>query len=349
MIIFLIIIGFSLLIGNLADRLNNKYLLFISIMLMVIFSGLRGVNVGIDTIGYYNDFYAIEHGGYVFSKDIFFLTTSKILMNIFHSPYAIIFIYSFFINILINLRLWDYRKYCSFSLMQLMYVCIFYFQSINIMRQFIAIAIVFFATKFLDKRNYKLFILFNILASAFHLTAVLGIIILLVYLINDAKRSRESEIKVIILTCPIILILAYVGLNYFSRYSNYFDKTTIDIGFMILYQLLCLFFINLFCRNKNSKIYSTNVLGELFEIDRCVMHLFIISLILLSIGSFFRYVERIGLYFQMFEMPFWGQAINCIYNRKSVRILACVFIFYYMITMLIFDGQGIFPYNFFWQ
>ena len=286
MIIFLIIIGLSLLIGNLADRYNNKFLLFLSIFLMVCFSGLRNVNVGIDTLSYYNDFYAIEHGGYVFSKDIFFLTTSKILMNIFHSPYAVIFIYSLIINILINIRLWDYKECCSFSIMQLMYVCLFYFLSINIMRQFIAVSIVFFATRFLYKRRYKLYIVFNLLAAAFHLTAILGVLILFVFLIIDAKKSRKYQIRLIILTIPIFLFLLYVGFTYFSRYSNYFDKTTIDIGYMLFYQIICLLFINVFCRNKNTDLYSLSVSGTYFRIDKYVMYIFIMSLILLSFGSF---------------------------------------------------------------
>ena len=145
------------------------------------------------------------------------------------------------------------------------------------------------------------------------------------------------------------MFLLYVGFTYFSRYSNYFDKTTIDIGYMLFYQIICLLFINVFCRNKNTDLYSLSVSGTYFRIDKYVMYIFIMSLILLSFGSFFRYVERIGLYFQMFEMPYWGQAINCVYNRRIVRFLAFVFIMYYFVTMLLYDGQGIFPYSFFWQ
>lgn len=349
MVIFVILIGLALLFGKLADRYNNRVFLLLSVTLIVCFSGLRSKNVGIDTIGYYNDFYLIEHGGYVFSKDIFFLIISKFLMNIFHSPYSIIFIYSLIINVLIILRLWDYRRSCSFFLMQFMYISLFYFESMNIMRQFLAISIIFYATRFLERKKYKLYIILNVLAAAFHLTAILGIVVLLVYLIVEAKYDRKIQIKLFILLIPALSIFAYIGSTYISRYNSYFESTTIDIGLMPLYQLLCFGLIFVFSGNRKTGVYSENIYGEYYERDTCVMFLFFLSIIFVSLGMIFRYVERIGLYFQMFEMPFWGQAVNTVRNKSFIRFLAFIFLLYYFVTMLIFNGQGIFPYTWFWQ
>lgn len=57
---------------------------------------------------------------------------------------------------------------------------------------------------------------------------------------------------------------------------------------------------------------------------------------------------RIALLFQMYEMPFGGQAVQSKINRKYFIFMGIIFVSYYFMGQF-GNGQGVFPYKTFWQ
>ena len=111
---FIFILIPAIILCYIADKKNNKLLLFISIIYISLIVGLRGINVGIDTKPYYNAFLNDFPIKWQF-EEMGFRTISRLLMEIFKNPSFLFLIYAFVTNLLIFLRLWDFRKKCDFS------------------------------------------------------------------------------------------------------------------------------------------------------------------------------------------------------------------------------------------
>jgi hypothetical protein len=132
----------------------------------------------------------------------------------------------------------------------------------------------------------------------------------------------------------------------YEIYSAYFETVKQNFGFMLMYKLLLtmiIFYVSKFGFVRKGAI----VVGQKF-IEYKIMFFYVIGLVLCSMGMIFPYVDRIGLYFLMFEMPFWGGVVRA--NEMSIpyKIFCCIFVLYLYIMNLLFDGQCIFPYVSIW-
>ena len=56
-------------------------------------------------------------------------------------------------------------------------------------------------------------------------------------------------------------------------------------------------------------------------------------------------MNRMGFYFMMFEMPFWGQAVRAVVNRGVYRLLILVILIYVLISTFQFDTSGLITYS----
>ena len=353
MISFILVVFFSLIIAYLADKYNKKTLLFLCIAIITCFAGLRGENVGIDTSNYYEIFIAIYRGQKVYGLESFFVAVSGILMNFFKHPAYLIFIYSAISNVLILCRLWTMRKKSSFPFSVFVYFVSFYLLSMNIQRQFVAIAIVFFGTLFLEKRKYILYWISLVLGCLFHTSAIIGIVILFVYLYEECKHDRKKRNawrKFLLIGGIPLVLLSMVLLNYlFEEYQNFFETITYNLGVVIIYKILCLLFMWLIWNlSKKTICYSVDSDGNSVAFDIVWLKIYIIGLIFSFIGMFFQFADRIALCCLMFEMPFWGQMVRAKNNKHIYILFSMVFLLYLFIMQLINNGQGIFPYTTVW-
>lgn len=132
---------------------NKKMILWILILVLSILSGFRGYDVGTDTKHYTRIFNFIYYGG-TSSLEFGFVYSTEFLMNIFKDVQYLFFIYAFFTNAFIIHRLWDFKNVASFSFMCFLYIGIFFPESMNILRQYLALAIVFWGTRYLDRMQY---------------------------------------------------------------------------------------------------------------------------------------------------------------------------------------------------
>ena len=347
MLPFVFVSILSVLFAFFAEQRNSRICMCVLALLLASFSGLRGPDVGIDTDQYYYFYEEILQGNGVFGIEDSFISFCEFLQIFSPDPALLIFVMSFLTNVLIVARLWTFRKSCSFAVMIAVYLAGYYPESMNIMRQFFAVALIFGGSYFLEKNKPLIFIPFLVIAISMHTSSIVGILLLFVYLWSvDDERKSMKRAAIAILVLPSFYIGYSRIMDAYEIYSRYFETVKQNFGFMLMYKMLLTIFICYISRygfiRKGNEIVGQKI------IDSRVLCFYVLGLCLCSLGMFFPYIDRIGLYFLMFEMPFWGWAVKS--NEMSIpyRVFCYIFIGYLFLMTLLTDGHDIFPYKTIW-
>lgn len=347
-VVFLII---AIVLAKKADKYEKKKYIYISIIILSLMAGLRGVNVGIDTQYYYEAFTYDFPKSWQFTEEGFRLISRNLLL-VFGNPMVIMIIYAFITNFLIIMRLWDFREKCNFTNMIILYICVYFFSTMNIMRQFIAIAIIFYSTKLLEKRKYLSFAIIVLLTSTIHKTSLLGLLFIVVYFWDNLTAKNK-----LLLFMPIVgviaIVMSYV-INYeMNHITNYFntDNSWGNFNIPYVYRVLAfgisLWLSGIIKLKKNKKIYGKEKKDR--ESDKNIeikifIKIYFMGLLLASMGMFYTNMTRIGLYYLIYELLYWGYLTKNCKNSKLNWIIILVYALYVFGIEFVKNGQGIFPY-----
>lgn len=322
----------SVLISSyIADRSRNKFFLFICALILSLFCGLRGIGVGVDTLNYYRFLDAVSVMGISYGSDIGFSVISYFLMEIFGNPHYPLLIFAFITQFLIVFRLWDFRETASLPLMLLIYMAVHYAYTFNIVRQFLAIAIIFWGTRYIERgENGKYFIL-NVLASMMHTSALLCFSLLFVTFGYNTQKKKHK-----VLAFGIALLCIAVGMLVFSaniaKYMNYFTVSETSIHEMTILKIL-FFLMVVGCNNVfRNKQFSISKAGHPVPMQKHIPTLYVAGLSLAVLGMKFGFMNRIGFYFMLFEVPFLGQAVRAKVNRNFYLLLVLLIIGYVLVS-----------------
>ena len=160
---------------KLAEKYRHKLFVFIIVIALSLVAGFRAYSVGRDTYEYvamFNRFY----GGGEFNKDPIFALICRGIMALIPSPTFVFLVFAVITYGCIVFRFWELRNISSFTYGVMMFFSFYFFESMNICRQFVAVAIVFFSTRYLQKKKYIAYIVGIIIAYFFHFSAVLGLV-----------------------------------------------------------------------------------------------------------------------------------------------------------------------------
>ena len=213
-----------------------------------------------------------------------------------------------------------------------------YFYSMNIVRQAIAIAIVFYAYKYIKEKKLIKYILACIIASTIHSSAI---IMILLYFVANIKISRKTKMIIFLIfmvaSNTIVGILTNIIVN--TRFSVYFGSV-FDQGqttTLLLLVNITYFLLSLYYENKEDKDYNM-----LCNIN------FIACLIILLMGKI-PLIDRVARYFTIFQIllvpKFFEQEKNTSIRiaLKLVLMGALLATIYYQIILL--GGEGVYPYK----
>ena len=142
-----------------------------------------------------------------------------VLMNllvkaIFGSPLPIFFISALLLLGFIYRTMEDYHGKISVMLSVYVFLLLMFSTTLNIMRQMISVAIVFYATRYLFQHNYKKAALWMLIALMFHYSAL---IVLPFWLFRGTKRY-ERNVRIIMFSA--LLLLFVLG----SVFGSLFDR-----------------------------------------------------------------------------------------------------------------------------
>ncbi|MBE6149306.1 MAG: EpsG family protein [Firmicutes bacterium] len=350
-VLFLLFLALSVFLFFFADKKDDKKILIIAILIISLLAGLRGENVGVDTSAYMDAFVNQFPKSWQF-EEFGFRFVSNLLMKMFNNASVVMLIYALLTNFLIFLRLWDFRKKSSFGLMGLLYILIYFLSSMNIMRQFIAVAIVLYSTKLLENKKYVLFFIIVLLTSLIHKTSLLSVAFIFVYCWSDLSPRKK------IVFGPIMFVFITIGLSYVIKYesdhiANYLSVSNEVKNFNLtfIYRVMA-FFISWIIYKKNivitfgkySKItnFSKNK-NDKKEFNK-ISFIYFLGIIFASIGMFFDNMSRVGLYYLSFEIIYWGYIIKNSNNKVINIFLILLYASYVFIFEIIYNGSMIFPY-----
>jgi transmembrane protein EpsG len=185
----------------------DKSMVLIVISALVLVSGLRR-NIG-DTY-FYKHIYESNNFTWEYSlaqREIGFALLQKLLKVFSTDPQILVFVTALITNVLIVLVLYKYSRFFELSI----YVYItsgMYIVSMNGIRQYVAAAIIFTATKYLLDGNWKMYMLIILVASTFHQTAL---ILIPIYFI--VRRKAWTGVTFALLFSAIIFTLGFNQLS----------------------------------------------------------------------------------------------------------------------------------------
>ena len=204
-------------------RINAKTLPweFLTTSLLILLAGLRGIDVGADTISYYNIFEEIKRYSIIEYMPMHLANTSVVsglriefgfqILN--HVSYLIADSYNLFLTIcesICVLFVWKGIKYyhikygISIPLMMYFYLMFEYFHTYNVIRFSLGVALVFYAYRYVIEKKYIHYIVYVLLAASIHKISLfcLGFI-----LFNFLERGFLRKYGVWIIGIALALII----------------------------------------------------------------------------------------------------------------------------------------------
>lgn len=317
-----------------------------SFVILFTISAFRAPHVGTDTANYIHGFNLIASQDFesIFSIvrwEIGYTLLNKLISLVSNNSQAIIIVTSFFILFFMIYAIKKFSTNVVFSL-YLFITLYYYFASFNLIRQFIAIAILLVGYEFIKERSFWKFLLTVIIASLFHQSALIFIMLYFLYGI----RLNAKKIILIIFGFVFLIysfdILIKFFLKLFPYYQVYLDTAYFEgAGLLVPLISASILLFGLFIKVTNST-------------DKEFDFLLIIMALSLLIGIFSMKVSlfnRFGYYTNIFNILFIPKAITSV-REKKLRIIYYYVVFsitmaYFLIRFVVEGWHGVTPYEFF--
>lgn len=233
----------------------------IAILIPAILAGIRNENIGYDVKLYLNNLQKMA-----VNSDSLILYTEKIQIqysNIGIGFTSIIYLISqffkdvhwtyFFVNlipmILFYMGIKDNKSKSKNAIVWFLMLLLLYNISLNLLRQIIAISIIYFAKKYIYEKKLLNYIIFCIIAFLFHETAIIFLFIYFVYWYID---STTNILRVFVVSFGVFalmysyqFILSTLASNGFiaQRYIETYSTGLHFAGMNNVYSALCMFYI----------------------------------------------------------------------------------------------------------
>lgn len=310
---------------------QKKVFLILAFTVLVLFATFRG-NVGTDTLQYHNTFdrgslneLQREFGYYLI------VSLSRILGDFKFELFFFSALSHYFVYKIIASNAKQIDVFTSFFA----YICLFYFGSFNIMRQFLAICIFIYAIDaVLKDKKIKRYIITIIFASLFHLTVVFagligGIIILYQYdkshFIFNKKFLALFMVVFIVFFRPIIGVISSIDM--FSKYSGYLsDELAYSVNLTVVRTFITVIWI----------IVLRYILKDKKEI---YLLFFILETGTQFLGIYSIYIKRIALYFSQYQMLTYAYYSREL-ARKNYRVFRVATYVYLIMQLWITISSG---------
>ncbi|MDQ0903982.1 EpsG family protein [Paenibacillus sp. V4I7] len=298
----------------------NRWMTAIVMATIVLISGLRN-NIG-DTYSYMHA-YTINNFTWEAvkaEKDIGFGILQMILKAYTEDPQLLIFLTALVTNILIVCVLYKYSKLFEMSI----YVYItsgLYIVSMNGVRQFLASAIVFAATKYLFAGSWQKYFLVVAFASTFHGSAL---ILIPIYFI--VRRKAWTSSTFVLLFMAVVLILGYNVLSdaifaaiadtHYSEYKEFQEGGANIIRVAIGAVPLIFAYLG---RNK---------LREIFPNGDYVVNMSLLNFIVMAVATQNWIFARFTIYFGLYNVILMSWVVSLFVKRQQKFIYYAILGFY---------------------
>lgn len=335
--------------------IHSKYVfslivLLIGILLLALFSGFRGLSVGVDTdtiyYNYYYLYYCVNNYDYE-GSEVLFILLIKCAYYIFHSYTGVLFTISALTIIFTYCGIIYFRNHLDVTFALLIFLCFIYFSSFNTMRQYLAASIIFLGYRFIDRKQYIRFIIVLLLAFFIHNSSLICVSFLIFKLFEDRRKILTilfifALVLFAVLPSVIVFLVYNLGIgNYASRdYINQigFDISITNFSIFIFYLpafVICIFFSKrLVKKDKNNLV---------------LLILFVLAVFCGLTKIYMVWLSRLMVYFSFSMCLLLPQCIKLCQSKNGVVAFKAFLIFYclgYFVLNYIVLGNGlIYPYE----
>lgn len=305
--------------------LNKTYpFRFFTYMILFMFMALR-YNYGNDYMAYL-DIHALMNEGLPAwgQEDILFYRLNLLIPNFFLYIGVISLFYIISICNLIKNNLSKNQYW--FAILILLINPYLFLMHLSGIRQTLAICFFVFAINFAIKRKMILYIIFVLLATGMHSSAI--ILLPLYFVLTENQFNKRHMFITIILVLllfgtPVFDILANKFLEYFPRYRYYYMQ---GIGNSIRSTLISCFYLFLVFLNLGKLKGREIIYGKLSLIAT------ILSILALKVSM----ISRVGMYFDLFLIITIPQIFNRIEKRLYKQVLFIILIAIYLLRYYYF-------------
>ena len=336
------------------NKKENLYFIILAFIPIIIISGLRSPEIGVDTQQFVNAFNKIKYmsisdfSSLRYEYGFSFLCWA--LSKISSEPQILIFTTSLIINY--SVAEFIYKNSKNVYLSTILYlICNFFFSNMNIMRQALAISIVLLGYEKLKNAQYLKFIGFVIIASQFHSSAILS---LLYIPLKKFKFTKKSSIIVLFATVLAFLLgreLFEILARFSTRLYDYMDSNfTVENYFGSLLDFLVYFIsflFGIFILSNQKKSIETADMKEVSDIIGNMGFAVIFSVMIMRVILFNRFTP----YFTIFMIIWLPNCLKLIKNGKDRLMLSVLVVFafcLYWVIIMIYrpEWYGVIPYKF---
>ncbi|UOE95436.1 EpsG family protein [Alkalihalobacillus sp. LMS39] len=303
----------------------NKLLALFALLSLVLVSGLRS-NIG-DTYYYVHSYTITDYTfqSIDFTGDFGFNLLQMLLQQISNDPQILLFVTALITNALIVGVLYHYSR--MFELSLYVYITLgFFLVSMNGIRQYLAAAIIFAATKFLFEGSFKKYLLVVLLAATIHQSAL---VLIPIYFI--VRKPAWSKMTFILLFCSIIIVAGFemflsvlfnvLGNTQYAGYQN-FEEGGANILRVVVYATPVI--IAFFGKEK---------LKEMFKHSDVVVNMSVIAMLFMIVSTQNWIFARFAIYFGLYQLLLIGWIVKLFIKKDQkliyLGILVCYFIYFY--------------------
>lgn len=307
---------------------SRNFIIALSFLPMFLVSAFR-YDVGVDYMSYTFIFEAANQGKAVHTENGYKLL-NQIIGAYTNNPQILYIVTSAITLLLIVYGIYKYSNNPAMSLYLFMTMG-YIFSSFNILRQYIAIGLIFVGLKFIKENKFAPFLMLVLVAMTFHKTAIIMIPMFFILRL----RIKQSYFFMITMACialvPLRGVLRDILVNIF--YPQYAGTDLIQplSLFEFIYYAVIFFLLIIMCYAYKEKFFKDDYNLILFN---AVFFSFVIYLGL----SFIPEINRIAIYLEFFVILLIPRLLSCESNKK-VRIFYYIFIvIFFMIFFIVSIG-----------
>lgn len=361
--LFMAIIVFCVLQKMLVPYSNKKRILFYGVFLLFfIFIAFRAYDVGNDTQEYYRLFKLVKNQSsisYVASitrYEIGYIAFNYLVGKVTNNFTVLLIIITVFYLYSSFKLIRRYAKSPELSIILMFTLSLFYL-AMNIERQCIAMAIFYFAIPFLEKKRYITYCLLVVMASLFHSTAIILLILIFLPKIDFTNKKALLKWETVSLVGLVFLNLGIAKiLAFFPYFQHYYVASVYSEGGIRSASILFFavrFLIVLLVKLVGGFKYQEENFND--NISMFNMLLFF-DLVISAASIGFNMFDRLEKYFSLGYIIVVTNAICSLENNDMIQknnkvittVLAVALSFAYVTLTVVFRSSwnGIFPYSF---
>lgn len=321
----------------------NKICWAVLIMLIPIFLGTFRYGIGIDYENYLGLFEKFHQTSWAnFAEDTFsFEYINKAITDIGFfitgDVYGVFAIYLLLTLVLFELSLINFKDLISLPIATMVLLLLMYSMTYNIVRQSLAVSVVFYSFKFVRENRFLLYTIGCLVATAIHSSAIIALPLFLLKEDNGVINSRLVRYIVLLLPLAISILSEifssiFLFERYFDNYSQ--EQTSVIVSYILKLPILLPILLNYRYLSKNSS-------------TKFICLLFFMELLLLYTASMYKWAFRLSYY------SFFGQVLAVGILTKKQKINSNLYTIYFIIWYLVYfyvlfylwGRDAIFPYT----